>query len=52
MCINEKCSEINIKKIIHFTSKQGMNIEGLGPNIIRRFYELNFLKKIKYHFMG
>lgn len=47
MCINEKCSEINIKKIIHFTSKQGMNIEGLGPNIIRRFYELNFLKKIE-----
>ena len=47
MCINEKCSEINIKKIIHITSKQGMNIEGVGPNIIRRFYELNFLKKIE-----
>ena len=47
MCINEKCPEINIKKIIHFASKQGMNIEGLGPNIVRRFYELNFLRKIE-----
>lgn len=24
MCINENCPEINIKKIIHFSSKQGM----------------------------
>ena len=47
MCINENCPEINIKKIIHFSSKQGMNIEGLGPNIVRKFYELNFLKKIE-----
>lgn len=47
MCVNENCSEINIKKIIHFASKQGMNIEGLGPNIVRRFYELNFLKTIE-----
>ena len=47
ICPNENCSEINIKKIIHFVSKQGMNIEGLGPNIVRKFYELNFIKKIE-----
>lgn len=47
MCINTNCPEINIKKIIHFTSKGAMNIEGLGEGIVRKFYELGFLKKIE-----
>lgn len=56
LCINENCPEINIKKIIHFTSKQGLDIDGLGEGIIRKFYELKFIQKIedifildKYH---
>lgn len=47
MCINNNCPEINIKKIIHFTSKGAMNIEGLGEGIVRKFYEFGFLKKIE-----
>lgn len=47
MCINAQCPEINIKKIIHFASKGAMDIEGLGEGIVRRFFELGFLKKIE-----
>lgn len=47
MCINSDCPEINIKKIIHFASKGAMDIEGLGEGIVRKFFELGFLKKIE-----
>lgn len=46
-CINNECPEINIKKIIHFSSKQGCDIEGLGEGIVRKLYELGFIKKIQ-----
>ncbi len=46
-CINTECPEINIKKIIHFASKGAMNIDGLGEGIVRKFYELGFIKKIE-----
>ena len=46
LCINEDCPEINIRKIIHFASRQALNIEGLAEGIVRRFYELNFVRKI------
>lgn len=47
MCVNLNCEEINIKKIIHFASRDAMNIEGLGEGIVRKFFELGYLKKIK-----
>ncbi len=47
VCLNKNCPEINIRRIIHFASKQALNIEGLGEGIVRRLYELNFLKKIE-----
>lgn len=47
ICINNNCPEINIKKIVHFSSKTATNIEGLGDGVVRKLYELNFLKKIE-----
>lgn len=47
MCLNLDCPEINVKKIIHFSSKGAMDIEGLGEGIVRKFFELGFLKKIE-----
>ncbi|MBD5422896.1 MAG: NAD-dependent DNA ligase LigA [Mycoplasma sp.] len=51
VCANSNCPEINIKKIIHFASKGAMDIEGLGEGVVRKFYELGFLKKIEDIFL-
>ncbi|MBR2999288.1 MAG: NAD-dependent DNA ligase LigA [Mycoplasmataceae bacterium] len=47
ICPNYNCPEINVKKIIHFTSKNAMNIDGLGEGIVRHFYNLGFISKIQ-----
>ncbi|MGL6125378.1 MAG: NAD-dependent DNA ligase LigA [Metamycoplasmataceae bacterium] len=44
-CINNSCPEINIRKIIHFVSRKAMNITGLGESWIRKFYELEIIKR-------
>ena len=46
VCLNYECSEINIRKIVHFASRQALNIEGLAEGIVSKFYQLGFLKKI------
>lgn len=51
VCLNKECSEINIKKIIHFASKSALDIEGLGEGIVRKFFELGFVKKIEDIFL-
>jgi len=35
-CLNPHCFAIEIQKIIHFVSKKGFNIEGLGEKIIEQ----------------
>ena len=45
-CINERCDARNIEGLIHFASRDAMNIEGLGERIIEDFYNLSFIKKI------
>jgi DNA ligase (NAD+) len=35
-CANKKCYAIEKEKIIHFVSKKGLNIEGLGEKIIEQ----------------
>ncbi len=44
-CTNKLCPEINIKKILHFVSKKGMNISGLGESWIRIFWNLKLIKR-------
>jgi len=46
-CLNDHCDFKKIEKIIHFASRDAMNIEGLGERIIEQFYNLDFIKKIE-----
>lgn len=50
ICPNNNCSEIIIKKIVHFASREAMNIEGLAEGIVRKFFELNILNSIEQIF--
>ena len=36
-CINKNCFAIELEKIIHFVSKKGMNIDGMGDKIVEKF---------------
>lgn len=46
-CLNEQCDSKKIERIIHFASRDAMNIEGLGEKIIEQFYNLGFIKCIE-----
>ena len=50
-CVNINCPAQVVERIIHFTSKDAMDIRGLGEANIRKFYELGFLKDVPgiYH---
>jgi len=50
-CVNPKCDSRVIESIIHYASRDAMNIDGLGEKIIENFYGLGFIKKIEdiYH---
>lgn len=43
-CINEHCPARKIESLIHFSSRQTMNIEGLGEKIIEDFYNFGYIK--------
>jgi DNA ligase (NAD+) len=45
-CLNPNCEKKNIEKLIHFASRDAMNIDGLGDKIVEQFYNLGFLKSI------
>ncbi len=45
-CNNKKCNARKIESIIHFASRNAMNIEGLGERIIEDFYNIGYLKGI------
>ena len=42
-CKNKKCPAQHIEGLIHFVSKKGMNIEGLGEKIIEIFHTLGLI---------
>ena len=50
-CVNDECPKQNIEKLIHFASRNAMNIDGLGDEIIEDFYNEGFVKTIPdfYH---
>lgn len=43
LCPNESCPARNIEQLIHFVTKKGMDIEGLGERIIEDFYNLGII---------
>ena len=50
-CPNEQCDARNIEGLIHFASRDAMNIEGFGERIVEDFYNFGYLRKITdyYH---
>lgn len=46
-CLNENCSARKIESLIHFASRDAMNIEGLGERIIEDFYNMGYINDIK-----
>lgn len=45
-CINIECPAQVVERIIHFVSKDAMDIRGFGDANVRKFYELGLLKDI------
>ena len=45
-CNNVKCPAQMVERIIHFTSKDAMDIRGFGEANVRKFVELGFLEDI------
>lgn len=49
-CTNENCDARNIETLIHFASRDAMNIEGFGERIVEDFYNMGFLKSISDYY--
>lgn len=45
-CPNRKCPARNIESLIHFVSRDAMNIDGLGDRIMEDFYNFHFIATI------
>lgn len=45
-CVNPNCPRRNIEGIIHYVSRDALNIEGLGDEIVEELYNLGFVKNI------
>ena len=43
-CVNPLCDAKKIENLIHFTSRDAMNMEGFGDRIIEDFYNMGYLK--------
>ena len=44
-CINAECEAQKVESLIHFCSKNGMNIDGLGDKQIRLFFKKGVIRK-------
>ncbi len=45
-CPNDKCPARHIEGLIHFVSRDAMNIDGLGDRIMEDFYNFHFIGNI------
>ncbi len=45
-CPNDKCPARNVESLIHFTSRDAMNITGLGDSIMEDLYNFHFIATI------
>ena len=45
-CVNEFCEKKDIESLIHFVSRDAMNITGLGESIVEDLFNLGFLQSI------
>lgn len=49
-CLNPNCDARNIESLIHFSSRDAMNIEGFGERIVEDFYNMGFLRSISDYY--
>ena len=45
-CVNDKCDKKKIENLIHFVSRDAMNIDGFGDRIIEDFYNMGYLNDV------
>ena len=45
-CMNKNCDAKHIEGLIHYASRDAMNIEGFGDNITEDFYNMGYLKRV------
>ena len=45
-CMNKNCPSRNIEGLIHFASKDAMDIEGMGEKVVQEFFDLGIIQKI------
>lgn len=45
-CINDDCERKIVRQLIHFCSREAMNIKGLGKSIINTLVEKNYIENI------
>ena len=45
-CLNPECDARQIEAIIHFSSKDAMDIEGLGEKVAEQFFNQGFFKNV------
>ena len=45
-CLNESCLARNIEKLIHFASKNAMDINGMGEKVVEQFFNQGFIRDI------
>lgn len=45
-CINNNCDKKKIEQLIHYASRDAMNIEGIGESVVEDFYNMGYLKSI------
>ena len=45
-CIGIECSARNLQNLVHFASRTGMNIDGLGISVIEQLVDKGYLKNI------
>ena len=45
-CSNPNCDARKVENLIHYASKEAMNIEGLGDNIMEDLYNYGYIKDI------
>jgi len=45
-CLNEHCHSRKVESLIHFASRDAMNIEGLGEKVMEDFFNFKFITTI------
>ena len=45
-CPNNSCPARHIENLIHYASRDAMNIEGFGERIVEDFYNMNYIRSI------